>query len=62
MVYVAINEKNRKGKDLLLYLKRISVEEKYINFVEEEPELLSAIDEAMKTPRMKAGNSLREII
>jgi hypothetical protein len=62
MVYVAINEKKAQGQALLQYLKRIDERRVYVNFMDEEDGLDLAINDAMKTPRVKSGNSLREIL
>ncbi len=62
MVYVAINEKKSKGKALLKFLKGIDEDRDFVNFMEEESDLEKSITEAMKTPRVKSGNSLREIL
>ena len=62
MVYVAINEKKKNGKALLKFLKEIDEKRDFINFMDSEKDLEFAISEAMKTPRVKSGNSLREII
>jgi len=62
MVYVAINERKANGKALLRLLKGIDRNNDYVRFMDREKELELAISDAMKTPRVKAGNSLREII
>jgi len=62
MVYVAINEKEEKGLALLTFLKRIDENRNFISFMDEEANLELAINDAMKTPRVKSGNSLREIL
>ena len=62
MVYVAINEKKAKGKALLKFLKNIDENRDFVDFMDEEKTLEFAINEAMKTPRVKSGNSLREIL
>lgn len=62
MIYIAINEKKRKGKSLLRFLRNIDEKQEYIGFMDETQELENAINEAMKTPRVKSGNSLREIL
>jgi len=62
MVYVAVNEKKAKGKALLKFLRSIDENRDYLNFMDREVELEFAINDAMKTPRVKSGNSLREII
>jgi len=62
MVYVAINEKVENGKALLRFLKGIEKNCDFVNFMDNEKELRLAINDAMKTPRVKSGNSLREII
>jgi len=62
MVYVAINEKKAKGKALLKYLRGVDENRDFVNFMDREIELEFAINDAMKTPRVKSGNSLREII
>ena len=62
MVYVAINEKKAKGKALLKFLKDIDEDRDFVNFMDEEEALEFAINDAMKTPRVKSGNSLREIL
>jgi hypothetical protein len=62
MVYVAINEKKSNGKALLNFLKGIDSKREFVSFIDKEQELEYAISAAMKTPRVKSGNSLREII
>jgi len=62
MVYVAINEKKTNGKALLNFLRAIDENRDFVNFMDQEKELEHAICDAMKTPRVKSGNSLREII
>ncbi|MDR2233022.1 MAG: hypothetical protein LBE56_07860 [Tannerella sp.] len=62
MVYVAINEKKANGKALLRLLKGIDGTNDYVRFMDREKELELAITDAMKTQRVKSGNSLREII
>jgi hypothetical protein len=62
MVYVAINEKKANGKALLKFLKGVDENSEFVNFMDREKELELAISDAMKTPRVKSGNSLREII
>jgi len=62
MVYVAINEKKAKGKALLKFLKNIDENQDFVDFMDEEKVLEFAINDAMKTPRVKSGNSLREIL
>jgi len=62
MVYVAINEKKANGKALLRLLKSIDGSSDFVSFMNREKELELAIIDAMKTPRVKSGNSLREII
>ena len=62
MVYVAINEKKSNGKALLKFLRGIDGESNFVSFMDREKELEFAISDAMKTPRIKSGNSLREII
>ncbi|GHV48638.1 hypothetical protein FACS1894181_04950 [Bacteroidia bacterium] len=62
MVYITINEKKRKGKSLLKFLRSIDENREYIGFMDETRELENAINEAMDTPRVKSGNSLREIL
>ena len=62
MVYVAINEKKSNGKALLKFLRGIDENRDFVNFMDKEKELEHAICDAMKTPRIKSGNSLREII
>ena len=62
MVYVAINERKANGKALLRLLKGIDGNNDYVRFMDREKELEFAISDAMKTPRVKSGNSLREII
>ena len=61
MVYIAINERKASGKALLRLLKGIDGND-YVRFMDREKELELAISDAMKTPRVKSGNSLREII
>ena len=62
MVYVAINEKKANGKALLKFLRGIDESRDFISFMDREKELELAINDAMKSPRVKSGNSLREII
>jgi hypothetical protein len=62
MVYVAVNEKKANGKALLRFLRGIDENGDFVNFIDREKELEFAISDAMKTPRVKSGNSLREII
>ena len=62
MVYVAVNEKKANGKALLKFLRGIDERRDFLNFMDGEKELELAINDAMKTPRVKSGNSLREII
>jgi hypothetical protein len=62
MVYVAINDKKANGKALLKFLKGVDENSDFVNFMDREKELEFAISDAMKTPRVKSGNSLRKII
>jgi hypothetical protein len=62
MVYVAVNEKKTNGKALLKFLRSIDGNGDFVSFMNRERELEFAISDAMKTPRVKSGNSLREII
>jgi len=62
MTYVAINEKKANGKMLLKFLRGIDEKRDFIRFMEQEKELEYAVCDAMKTPRVKSGNSLREIL
>jgi hypothetical protein len=62
MVYVAVNEKKANGRALLKFLKGIDENRNFVSFMDREKELELAIVDAMKTPRVKSGNSLREII
>ena len=62
MVYVAINEKKANGKALLKFLKGIDETRDFVSFMDREKELEYAICDAMKSPRVKSGNSLREIL
>ena len=62
MVYVAINEKKENGKALLKFLKGVDKKRDFVIFLDGDKELEFAISDAMKTPRVKSGNSLREII
>ena len=62
MVYVAINEKKANGKALLKFLRGVDKDSDFVRFMEREKELEYAISDAMQTPRVKSGNSLREII
>jgi hypothetical protein len=62
MVYVGINEKKSNGKALLKFLKGIDTNREFVSFMDKEIELEYAISDAMKTPRVKSGNSLREIL
>ena len=61
MVYVAVNERKAKGKALLKFVRGIDENSDFVNFLDDEKELEFAINDAMKTPRVKSGNSLREI-
>ena len=62
MTYNTINEKKENGRTLLNLLKSIDKKNDYVSFMDEERELKLAISNVMKTPRVKSGNSLREII
>ncbi|MDR2972448.1 MAG: hypothetical protein LBU83_11060 [Bacteroidales bacterium] len=62
MVYVAINEKKANGKALLKFLRGIDETRDFVSFMDREKELEYSICDAMKSPRVKSGNSLREII
>ena len=62
MVYVAITERKTNGRTLLKFIKGIDEKSDFVHFMEREKELELAITDAMKTPRVKSGNSLREII
>jgi hypothetical protein len=62
MVYVAINEKKANGKALLKFLKGVDEKRSFVSFMDEEKGMELAINEAMQTPRVKSGNSLREIL
>ena len=62
MVYVAINEKQESGKALIKFLRGIDENRNFVNFMDREKELEYAICDAMKSPRVKSGNSLREIL
>jgi len=62
MVYIAIDEKKANGKVLLKFLKGIDENRDFVSFMDEERGLEFAINNAMKTPRVKSGNSLREIL
>ena len=62
MVYIAIDEKKANGKVLLKFLKGIDGNRDFVSFMDEEKGLEFAINNAMKTPRVKSGNSLREIL
>jgi hypothetical protein len=62
MIYITINEKKKKGKTLLKFLKGIDEQHEFIGFIDEEKEMGNAIIDAMNTPRVKSGNSLREIL
>jgi hypothetical protein len=62
MVYIAVNEKKANGRALLKFLKGIDENRNFVSFMDREKELELAIVDAMKTPRVKSGNSLREII
>lgn len=62
MVYVAVNEEKANGKALLKFLKGIDKNRDFVSFMDEGKELKLAISDAMKTPRVKSGDSLREII
>jgi len=62
MVYVAINEKKSKGKMLLKFLRGIDEERDFVSFMDREKELEYAVCDAIKTRRVKSGNSLREIL
>ena len=62
MVYIAVNERKTKGKALLKFLKDIDENCDFVSFVDEEKGLKYAINDAMNTPRVRSGNSLRGII
>jgi len=62
MVYLAINERKANGKALLKFLRGIDENNDFVSFMDSEKELKLAINDAMKTPRVKSGNSLRDII
>jgi len=62
MVYVAINEKRANGKALLKFLRGIDENRDFVTFMDREKELELAVCDAMKTQRVKSGNSLREIL
>jgi len=62
MVYLAINERKANGKALLKFLRGIDENNDFVSFMDREKELELAINDAMKTPRVKSGNSLRDII
>ena len=62
MVYIAVNETKANGKALLKFLKGIDENHEFLSFMDREKELELAINDAMKTPRVKSGNSLRQII
>ena len=62
MVYVAINEKKAKGKALVKFLKGIDENRDFVNFMDEEKALEYGINNSMTTPRVRSGNSLREIL
>jgi hypothetical protein len=62
MVYVVIDEKKRKGKSLLQFLKNIDEKHEFVGFIDDPQTLEDEIIVAMNTPRVKAGNSLREIL
>ena len=62
MIYVAINEQKAPGKALVEFLRGIEEKSDFVNFMSQEKELECAINDAMTTPRVKSGNSLREII
>ena len=62
MIYLAINENKANGKALLKFLKGVDKDRDFVSFMDTEKELEYAISDAMKTPRVKSGNSLREII
>jgi hypothetical protein len=62
MTYVAINERKANGKSLLKFLRGIDENRDFVSFMDKEKELEYAICDAMKTPRAKSGNSLREIL
>jgi hypothetical protein len=53
--------KKANGKVLLRLLKGIDGTNDYVRFMDREKELELAITDAMKTQRVKSGNSLREI-
>jgi hypothetical protein len=63
MIYIAIDEKKPNGEALLNFLKGIDEKHDFVEVMDEEDEVLErAIIDAMQTPRVKSGNSLREII
>ena len=62
MVYIAINDKKANGKALLKFLRSVDKNSDFVSFMDSEKELELAINDAMKTERVKSGNSLREII
>ena len=62
MIYVAVNETKANGKALLEFLRGIDESRDFLSFMDREKELELAINDAMKSPRVKSGNSLREII
>ena len=62
MVYLAINERKANGKALLKFLRGIDENNDFVSFMDSEKELELAINDAMKTSRVKSGNSLRDII
>ena len=62
MIYIAINDKKANGKALLKFLRGVDKNSDFVSFMDSEKELELVISDAMKTPRVKSGNSLREII
>jgi hypothetical protein len=46
----------------LKFLRGIDESRDFVSFMDKEKELEYAICDAMKTPRVKSGNSLREIL
>ena len=62
MIYVAINEQKAPGKALVEFLRGIEKDNDFVNFMNHEKELEFAINDAMQSPRVRSGNSLREIL
>ena len=44
MVYIAINERTLKGKNLISFLKSLAIKDDFVNFIDDEPGLFYSID------------------